>query len=636
MYLYIRPQATTIVNNQLCGNPLIDINAHIKISSPYGILYNGLLSNVIPFSTGIVEDVNGVCHNVEYSKMNIAGHINFGLQIFMKNSWDCVPLKIEVSLSGYRTYINTFKIYNYDMGDGAITNGIDFHIILTQPYVTVGTQNRKMPYSSIIAYRVPLLDKILIYKSNSSPGTTQYSIGNTSKTGINSYYCDNKKGCSIAQLTTTEYGSCLATLDVPEVKWLPDYELEVSCVGDCQNICTSSIIQENKASVNLDFNLVSLFSIDGILNRCIYNTLGINYELRDYTNTIVQEHTTSFINFSSGISNPYFSNLYSFNFTTPDVGDYVITSKIQVIGEISNLIKGGIPELNKYYMILNNRDADFTVCGALLNDVYEVFQATGALPIWGNGVLIEIIDFTDLTLDNLINSKHYYIYDTNMLDFTLCSTPSNDGNYGVIFTSNDNEPTGVWNDDIVYEVHSIYECIDSEVISSCHWYRVTQVECNSYKIENLSMSNITVDLYQMTSLGVFEATGISYRIASLSSTTVTHSTDGIYQYIVNDGSVDFIYIPVVFCNLRDCIIKKIKDLSCTQAPACKDKEWYMYNSLLGQALTVFNLLNSLYNFNFIFEVISPNMLSDLYELQQLLDRLEEYCDEPCHNPCNCS
>lgn len=239
-----------------------------------------------------------------------------------------------------------------------------------------------------------------------------------------------------------------------------------------------------------------------------------------------------------------------------------------------------------------------------------------------------------------------YLYDSNDLNNAIQFDIDQPGDYILKVT------LGIKLD----ETLNIAECYQTVPIHNSNFYEIEEsIDCGKYTVYNRSFEDLTLEVSQMQSDKTFKVIS-TVVVPKLASQVVTHSTDDIYQYnikrtltqnnaygIIVDSEVEYDYIFIVasYCNLKNCIFEYINKLVCKSPETicdCKAEDFYNFNALMLQVWTYFGTLNEEYNFNYLYEALTPNKLDELYDIKGFLDRFENYCDDcTLHNEdCGCS
>lgn len=186
-------------------------------------------------------------------------------------------------------------------------------------------------------------------------------------------------------------------------------------------------------------------------------------------------------------------------------------------------------------------------------------------------------------------------------------------------------------------VTDLYSCKKNYPVKSCNFYEIKNTDCNEFTIYNRSFEAFAVSISELQNDKTFAETA-NITIDALGNSVITHSEDGIFTYTIVVDDVTYTYIVINYCNLRTCLLAGISTLLCSSkenCDTCKAKNYYDFNTLIVTAHTYFNMLNSEYNFNYLYEAISDNKLNELYDLKTFLTRFKEYCIE-CNSICSCN
>jgi len=232
-----------------------------------------------------------------------------------------------------------------------------------------------------------------------------------------------------------------------------------------------------------------------------------------------------------------------------------------------------------------------------------------------------LIDFTG----NEINSQAY--------SFTLTSPTSYVYNHSTYDWSNFPIPeVGDYVLQIKIGSPNIYTCTKTLKIKSCNWFEIQQTSCDEYTITNNSFDDLSLVITKLNDTKVFEA----YKtivFGNLSSVKEVLATDGLYKFSVTRNSKEYSFIVVNYCAIKNCLIKYISSILCPEDCGCEEnKDTTNFNSTVMLAITFFNMLNSEYNFNYIYESIESDKLDSLFEISTVLNKLNENCAD---NDCDC-
>jgi len=241
--------------------------------------------------------------------------------------WKSFVADIVATYNGI-TYSNTFTIFGYDL--------------------TFTVSFSTLPFSSFFAYRVPYFDDILLintvalqtiyvqdwYYMILNPITLQYERFN----GTNLKVCNPGVMSVRHVLDLYEYIQCKKELVsttnsvlqiIPQVD-IHDSTLTTSLSCDtCSDICLN-INSENSLTIYNRFDLPhAQYLVDTVLTNFITEDV-INVKLKDAIGNILKEEQY--------LSEPLIADQFTFVFTIPDIGDYVIeVEKFTQSGEIEGV-----------------------------------------------------------------------------------------------------------------------------------------------------------------------------------------------------------------------------------------------------------------------------------------------------------
>lgn len=237
-----------------------------------------------------------------------------------------------------------------------------------------------------------------------------------------------------------------------------------------------------------------------------------------------------------------------------------------------------------------------------------------------------LIDFTG----NIIQTLTYtfainplpYVYDQTLYPFTGFVIPEV-GDYII---------------QVELSVTGLYSCKKNYPVNGCNFYEVKNTDCNAFTIYNRGFADFDVSISELQDdMSFIEVSNVT--VPALSNVVISHTDDNVYTYTVTKDGNTYIYVVVNYCNLRNCILLGLKNLICKKRDDCCDdcrsKDYYDFNALMINAHTYFNMLNSEYNFNYFYDSLSPDKVSELYDLSSFLKRFKEYCLE-CNKVCNCN
>ena len=652
MRLTSRIMYPTVVNDSICGQALniLPDTSTIRVYSSLGDIcplqtLAALDASVIVSNYAKVQDNTMALVSVKYDTG--IGVLNITADLI--NIWDYVSITIEINSSTYHSYSNTFRIYGYDLGyTTSLFNNTPFDIVLVKDNYSVLPEHLHYNYSSFVSYRVPFTNKILIYKTNSSIVDDTYYINASTNEqlllGTSGYICYDGD-ITIEQVSKLRNTVCTSIQTLTSVKWFPDFQIETQCINNCASQCEFTNKSDSSAKLNIDFSTIS----HALINNTDLPTskdFELDFDLYQYDGSLLSSQKQSF-NYATtdGVFYSYNINDYLFLFTTPTVGDYEIVGTLKLLGAYQTvIISGSLINLQEYIITGSTTTSDFIVAGSADNNIGTRFISNGTDPDYNGGSVVAIYSNSTIPGSCYISDIPYRIrLITVGGDFTTCSTPANINKVDLSFISNGTVPISYGNTPYSYinEVIDVYNCKHSSILTSCNFYSITQINCNTFQINNLSTVDMNVTVSELTvtnGVAAMTSTGLIVTVPALSNNNIIHNTDGIYSYSINVGTVQMpiyeIYLSVVLCDLETCLLAKIKDLNCKCDIPCKDEDWYNFNALATEIYVFFNLLNNEFNFNYIYSIIDNTKLAELYEIKKVMDRFADYCGS-CIKPCNC-
>lgn len=275
-------------------------------------------------------------------------------------------------------------------------------------------------------------------------------------------------------------------------------------------------------------------------------------------------------------------------------------------------------------IVINTENTTTTNIDYSLLTTYMV-DDTEVNPYTTQVLTYRVIDFTG----NIIQEEEH-TFDINPLPFTYDQTSYKFVDFVI-------PEIGDYIIQVELSVAGLYSCKKNYPVKGCSFYEIKNTNCNEFTIYNRGFDDFDVVISELQDDKTFlEVSTVT--VPTLDNIVISHTTDNVYQYKVTKDDVDYIYIVVNYCNLRNCILLGVTNLMCQKTSDCTDckaKDYYDFNVLITMAHTYFNMLNSEYNFNYLYESLDVNKLNELYELKTFLTRFEEYCIE-CNKVCsNC-
>lgn len=186
-------------------------------------------------------------------------------------------LKVEISKSGYLTYINdNIKLYGYDLGnDLVVTDNLDFYFVL------VSNNIPDYPYADFITYWRPFTKKVEVIKNNSSVYTgINYTNSLTSLSFANGTICNDGGDITHTVSYPVPYrdsyrtATCQVVKSIDLFKWLPDY-INITPCKTCNDLAESlPYITE----IGFDFSVLGIVRIDDVISYP-YKYQYVNYHI---------------------------------------------------------------------------------------------------------------------------------------------------------------------------------------------------------------------------------------------------------------------------------------------------------------------------------------------------------------------
>lgn len=623
----------------------------------YTVVNNG---NTLPMGAGTLTLVDGT--EVGCTLAAVGQVVN--LTVNTLNVWDSFLVTINVSCAGYNSYSNVYTIFGYDLGNDplvvpAVTLNSDFNIVL----ISTATV---LPYSSVTAYRSPFTNKVLYYKNNSGNFNTVEITDTVLATSIIDSTVSNGQLCSSDTLhlisTTTLYNpvtlvtnSC--TLSTPVVvnafTWIPTFEITSACV-DCADSCVT-ILNNNQATIIIDWDSIDMLYINDVQSYPI-TSLDTSYSLIDNTGLeLATEHYTY-----NGIEPTLTVGTVNHSFSSyilPTHGSYIIQGCIYILGTLPLVLESGDTIATQYYRVSNTLNAaNFTMCSAPVNagTLADVFLAISATPTWSTkGQLLQV----DVTGSPTAN-KWYKMMDIQAAtDFTNICNPSLIAaaiDSTCYFYSDGTAPT-LWGaaaapayapafiGGSISEALAVITCCKNIVVEGCELYEIERTDCSTFTVYNRDVNVITVGVSQLIN-GVWTLLATE-NVDPFSNTIITLTEDAVYYFLIQDidGNQVF-FTKFVYCGIETCKLNYLKKIICCNPEGncsdcvdddCKHKNYYDFNAFSILMATYYAMLNAEINFNYSYsasEINDVTKIAELYSLEQLIERANEYC-QTCNTPC---
>lgn len=334
--------------------------------------------------------------------------------------------KITLSKSGYQSYSNTFKLFDYDFNTNIYlidnANNLDIN----------GYQTRA--FSKFYAYRKPFTNQIFYYNVVGTQGNITYSnvtdVDNPIQlfTGQNGIVCastgiDIKQTITVSDVYGALQNTCESTETIPYINWLPIVNVSVDCSPACNDTCVSNI-GTGTYTTTIDVSNLGSITVDNVSIYPYHNTLYafVSHKIYDYQGVLIESNTNLVFLGATGTSvTGHTLSLPTF----PLLGDVVIESCFTVQG-ISGIVDGdGNP-------IINLNDASIISCCQTTTISRCNWLTITETDNCGEFVISNCsVDDTILTIKQLQNDKTFLTISTttiNALD-NLTITLLSDGIY---------------------------------------------------------------------------------------------------------------------------------------------------------------------------------------------------------------
>lgn len=470
-------------------------------------------------------------------------------------------------------YINTFKVFGYDLGNNGvdITTNPNFIInFLVNSLGDIGSPEFMLTdfnddfnedfatfcncYSDFIAYRRPLTDFTYVYDSVSSwvepeekhgervieyYDEKQCLLGNTRNiivcrkptfliyqkvVQLITTYEDSHCGCAPATILVQDKSCNTEMRKIPEViyKWKPMTYSTDHC-GQCGSECCEVIVGvENQVYISADIAPMTWYYVDDA-QKNLYNQIQVTYEVVTYNGFVIDEH--EIVIDTSTVYYYFDSSVTEWQYTMPDMGDFVIRTTFEYQGYVED------PETE--------------------------YPATAV------------------------------------------------------------------------------RCVTNLQLKACNWYEVKQTGCNEYTVYNRSFNAFTVQVDVMDDAPKEFISHSSYTVPALGETVITLNDDNVYTFTVERDAQKNIFVVINYCKLRECLLGKVIDALCAGPEGrCQEKEYYEFNKLAIHMHTYFSMLVTEYNFNYIYTALLPNKVLELHGVKQMLDKMNKLCNK-CGKLKNC-
>lgn len=488
-----------------------------------------------------------------------------------KRIYDSTTVYIKTELAGYEKYENTFTIYNYDLGNNPNATNNDSNPITYNPDMDIYMQNDgttgvgQTIASKFVGYRKPSTKKIHLYDLCSGSDITCEYLNEDGDSVLDIRNGDiiNEGSINLRQSrSANSLGCTTAEVSIIKSTWKPDFNATI--VSDiCGDDGCVSTEATTTVEVDIDYgNLTSLYQ-DDVLTYS-YRSQQLVYNVFDYNGDLSQQVIKNF----SIVPPPfvYDKSTYAANITIPDKGDYVVQVCLVEIGELTDtVLTDGNLVIDQWYKITNSSGSDFTDSGAA------------------------------------------------------------DNNKGTEFVANDVTPTWVVGGELTL-LTSFAQCCKNFPVKVCDSFEIVKTNCGSYTYNNLSFStnSITISKLQKDKNFTVYKEIENIPLDALGKYEFTLADDGVYKLQnVNDKIV----VIIVDCGIRDCTKAFLDKIICEIEDTCKDyyKDVYDFTSFVLLVGTYFNMINAEYSLGFIYTALDNEKITELYDIDQVLNRLTEYC-----------
>lgn len=359
------PNNTGAPNYNICGQAssvVSFVNTSFKVSISNGTTTQVLvdtanLNGVVTPNTGTYTFGDLDISFTAFAKNAGTGSLTFDMNFYKTGTtdpytWTKLFLVIEVSKAGYQSYLNTFEIYGYDIGNDVTLGytgnpGFDIYLINNTNNINANG-NQTKAFSSFSYLRQPFTDNIFIYNMVGTQGNITYydsvsglEIGNgkSTKVCVLPDLCNNN-GISVKEKIQVYDGNtlldtCEITIAVPPVIWLP----KVSNVSSCPDACNDCVnnISQLTIQTTIDYENVTPFKLNNTLVFLSqFMSEGTTYQLIDFQGALIDSIVTPYtITYAAWIINkaPFLVPI-EFVITTPPLGD----TKVIITHFLENLI----------------------------------------------------------------------------------------------------------------------------------------------------------------------------------------------------------------------------------------------------------------------------------------------------------
>jgi hypothetical protein len=190
----------------------------------------------------------------------------------------------------------------------------------------------------------------------------------------------------------------------------------------------------------------------------------------------------------------------------------------------------------------------------------------------------------------------------------------------------------------------LHKCCTFEKVQGCNWWSIKKTDnCNEYTICNKSFQPTTITYASLNSDNVFEDVG-ELTIEPCECVTVTIDSTNVFKFtgvsIDKNGGEPIENSTIMFndCKIKDCFNYYIKTIACGGGKDCHDcndcnhKDYYNFVALQALLFTYMNIVNSIYSFNYLYDVLPVDLNNNLFTAKDLMSKALEFCEE-CDTPC---
>jgi hypothetical protein len=183
-------------------------------------------------------------------------------------------------------------------------------------------------------------------------------------------------------------------------------------------------------------------------------------------------------------------------------------------------------------------------------------------------------------------------------------------------------------------VTTLTNCVASAsaetTIRACDYIKVSKNSCHGYTVENCSLTD-TIKVTFETKAGVIIGEEL-VEVDAATTLDLTSTGDGIFYIHVYDEDDELIqtYIIIDYCDIEICLSSKIMTVLCSDCDTdvCKDycRNRHDLNKIGILAFLFFNKVNKEYSLNRIYSSINDAKVSELDNLQTVIDQLTNFCE----------